>query len=111
MPLLQGKKVYPTGLQLADMGVAMPHTDPPHVYKSGVCVAKLAKPVTFMHMGTEDQPVEAEMLFMMAITDPSQHLETLSKVMNVFQNRRLQRNLRMQQQTRNFIRSLISILA
>ncbi len=25
------------------------------------------------------------MLFMMAITDPSQHLETLSKVMNVFQ--------------------------
>ena len=35
--------------------------------------------------GTEDQPVEAEMLFMMAITDPSQHLETLSKVMNVFQ--------------------------
>ena len=78
------EKVYPTGLQLADMGVAMPHTDPPHVYKSGVCVAKLAKPVTFMHMGTEDQPVEAEMLFMMAITDPSQHLETLSKVMNVF---------------------------
>ena len=79
------EKVYPTGLQLADMGVAMPHTDPPHVYKSGVCVAKLAKPVTFIHMGTEDQPVEAEMLFMMAITDPSQHLETLSKVMNVFQ--------------------------
>ena len=27
------EKVYPTGLQLADMGVAMPHTDPPHVYK------------------------------------------------------------------------------
>ena len=79
------ENVYPTGLQLADMGVAMPHTDPPHVYKSGVCVAKLAKPVTFIHMGTEDQPVEAEMLFMMAITDPSQHLETLSKVMNVFQ--------------------------
>ena len=88
------EKVYPTGLQLADMGVAMPHTDPPHVYKSGVCVAKLAKPVTFIHMGTEDQPVEAEMLFMMAITDPSQHLETLSKVMNVFQKPEIGKEIR-----------------
>lgn len=80
------EKVYPTGLQLRDMAVAMPHTDPPHVYKSGVCVAKLKKPVVFMHMGTDDQPVEAEMLFMMAITNPNEHMDTLAKILEVYQN-------------------------
>ncbi|MDO4312062.1 MAG: PTS sugar transporter subunit IIA [Eubacteriales bacterium] len=80
------EKKYPTGLQLEGMAVAMPHTDPPHVYKSGVCVAKLKHPVTFMHMGTDDQPVEAEMLFMMAITNPNEHMDTLAKVLQVYQN-------------------------
>lgn len=80
------EKKFPTGLQLDGIAVAMPHTDPPHVYKSGVCVAKLAKPVTFCHMGAEEIKVEAELLFMMAIQNPDEHMETLQKVLHVFQN-------------------------
>lgn len=77
---------FPTGLQLDGIGVAMPHTDPPHVSRSGVCVVKLSRPVTFCHMGEPEKQVEAELLFMMAILNSDEHMETLQKVLKVFQN-------------------------
>ena len=77
---------FPTGLQLDGIAVAMPNTDPPHVRKSGVCVAKLAHPVPFIHMGEEERTVEAELIFMMAILSPDEHMDTLQKVLKVFQN-------------------------
>lgn len=83
--VLAREATYPTGLQLAEIGVAMPHTDPQHVYRPGVCIAQLAHPVTFAHMGDPDTLVEAEMLFMMAIQDPDEQVELLQKVLSVFQ--------------------------
>lgn len=80
------EKEYPTGLMLRDIGVAMPHTDPGHVIKAGICVVKLAKPVEFAHMGMPETKVAAEMIFMMAIVDPNAQIETLQKVLTVFQN-------------------------
>lgn len=77
---------YPTGLQLKAMGVAMPHTAGVHVNTPAVCVAKLAHPITFSHMGDPDTKVQAEVLFMMAIKDPDAQLDTLQKVMGVFTN-------------------------
>lgn len=80
------EKEYPTGLKLQDIGVAMPHTDPGHVIKAGMCVVKLAKPVVFAHMGMPETKVAAEMIFMMAIVDPDAQIETLQKVLKVFQS-------------------------
>jgi len=80
------EKEFPTGLKLMDIAVAMPHTDPEHVNKPGVCVVQLEKPVIFSHMGSPDIKVEAEMIFMMAIMDPDAQVETLQKVLSVFQN-------------------------
>lgn len=80
------EKEYPTGLQLQDMAVAMPHTAGVHVNTPAVCVARLASPVMFRHMGDPDTEVQAEILFMMAIKDPNAQLETLQQVMKVFTN-------------------------
>ena len=66
------EKNYATGLQLADIAVAMPHTDPQHVNRPGVCIAQLKHPVEFEHMGDPDTKVQAEMLFMMAIKNPDE---------------------------------------
>lgn len=77
--------VFPTGLQLQNLGIAMPHTDPEHVNKPGVCIAQLKKPVTFSHMGEPETKVEAEILFMMAVLDPNEQVHTLQSVLNVFQ--------------------------
>ena len=82
----QREKEYPTGLQLKDLAVAMPHTAGVHVNTPAVCVAKLAHPVTFAHMGDPDTKREAALLFMMAIHTPDAPLHTLQKVMGVFTN-------------------------
>lgn len=79
------EKAYATGLQLEEIAVAMPHTDPQHVNRPGVCIAQLKHPVTFEHMGDPDTKVEAEMLFMMAIKSPDEQVELLQKVLGVFQ--------------------------
>lgn len=78
------EKEYPTGLQLKNMAVAMPHTAGVHVNTPAVCVAKLAHPVVFAHMGDPETKVQAELLFMMAIQNPDAQIETLQKVMKVF---------------------------
>jgi PTS system galactitol-specific IIA component len=80
------EKEYPTGLQLKDLAVAMPHTAGVHVNTPAVCVAQLAHPVTFAHMGDPDTKVQTEILFMMAIQNPDAQVDTLQKVMGVFTN-------------------------
>ena len=77
---------FPTGLNLQDISIAMPHTSGVHVNSPAVCVAKLKSPVTFGHMGDPDTKVPAELLFMMAIKDPDAQVETLQNVMGVFTN-------------------------
>ena len=81
------EKVFATGLALEGISIAMPHTDVIHVNKPGITVAKLAHPVEFEHMGEPGRKVEAEMLFMMAITNPEDQIGTLMKVLGVFQNK------------------------
>lgn len=78
------EKIYPTGLQLEEAGVAMPHTTGSHVNTPAICIAKLTKPVLFYHMGTEDSPVQAEMIFMLAILDPNDQLDLLQNIMGIF---------------------------
>lgn len=81
-----GREVeYPTGLQLENIAIAMPHTDAEHVNRPAVCIARLKKPVTFAHMGDPDTKVEAEIIFMMAILNPDEQIDTLQKVLGVFQ--------------------------
>lgn len=77
---------YPTGLQLENVAIAMPHTDAVHVNRPAVCIARLKHPVTFAHMGDPDTKVEAEIMFMMAIQNPDEQIDTLQKVLGVFQN-------------------------
>jgi PTS system galactitol-specific IIA component len=77
---------YPTGLQLESIGIAMPHTSCEHVEKAAVCIARLANPVSFAHMGTPEVNVEAELVFMMAVIDPQAQLDNLQKILTVFSN-------------------------
>ncbi|MCH4054156.1 MAG: PTS sugar transporter subunit IIA [Atopobiaceae bacterium] len=87
VPAVKEREVdYPTGLQLNTYGVAMPHTAGVHVNTPAICVAKLAKPVIFGHMGEPERKVEARILFMMAIKDPNKQLEMLQSMMGVFTN-------------------------
>lgn len=84
--VLEREKNFPTGLMLKNISVAMPHTDSIYVIKPGICIMRMDKPVTFKHMGNSEQPVEVNLIFMMAILNPNAQIDTLKKVVDVFQN-------------------------
>ena len=84
--ILEREKVFPTGLPLATMGVAIPHTDPEHVIRPMISVAVLENPVDFIMMGSENTTVTVEIVLMLAISDPAKQLSLLERLMGVFQN-------------------------
>ncbi|WP_019552318.1 PTS sugar transporter subunit IIA [Propionispira raffinosivorans] len=82
--ILAREKEFPTGLNTPGVKLAMPHAAPKHVYKEAILVAKLAQPVMFKEMGNSGKDVEASLIFMLAVQDPKNHLDALSKLMSIF---------------------------
>ena len=83
--VMQREEEYCTGLTFPEMGIAIPHTFPEHVIDPCIGIATLKKAVTFQSMGMPDEPCEAEMLFMLGITDPDTQLGFLQTLMRTFQ--------------------------
>lgn len=66
------------------MKVAIPHTDPEHVKKPVISIARMNKPVTFHEMGQHNQTVEVELIFTLALNDKQNHLETIQQLIGLF---------------------------
>ena len=79
------EKVYATGLELLDIGIAIPHTDPEHVIQPAIALGILDHPVQFVGMGEPDKRVNVEIIFMHSILEPHSQLTILQKLMKVFQ--------------------------
>lgn len=84
--LITREKDFPTGINMGEIGIAMPHTDKEHVNKSGVAIARLREPVRFLQMGTVDVEVEARIIFMLAVEDPDAHLVFLQRIIILLQD-------------------------
>ena len=82
--ILKREEEHCTGLAFADMGVAIPHTDPVHVITPCLAIAALKNAVDFQSMGMPDVPCKTEMVFMLAITDPDTQLGFLQALMQIF---------------------------
>ncbi len=79
------EKIYATGLELLDMGIAIPHTDPEHVNEAALALGILKNPVEFVGMGEPDKRIPVEIIFMLSILEPHAQLAILQKLMKVFQ--------------------------
>ncbi|WNS81027.1 PTS sugar transporter subunit IIA [Domibacillus sp. DTU_2020_1001157_1_SI_ALB_TIR_016] len=84
--VLKREEIYPTGLPLSKMGVAIPHTDSEHVLKPAIAVSVLQNPVVFNMMGSPDTQISVDIVLMLAISDPKKQLAMLQRLMNVFQD-------------------------
>lgn len=84
--VLEREKVYPTGLPLNQLGVAIPHTDVEHVVDPAIAVAVLSNPVQFQMMGDPDTDVSVNIVFVLAVKEPKQQLELLENLMSIFQS-------------------------
>lgn len=85
--LVNRESEFPTGIDVDGFGIAIPHTDVSHVNKAGIAIATLEKPVKFIQMGTDDEEVDAKVIFMLAVDDPKKHLELLQNILAVLQDK------------------------
>lgn len=80
------EKRYPTGLPGDKISVAIPHTTCGMVYKPAVAVIIPKQPIEFVQMGTRDERISCEIIFMLVIKNPDEQLTMLKKVMQVIQD-------------------------
>jgi PTS system galactitol-specific IIA component len=78
--VLQRERVYPTGLQLNELNIALPHTDPTHVYASALAVARLTHPVRFYRMDNPRECIPVRLVLVLAIHDPHDHIQFLQRL-------------------------------
>lgn len=82
--LVDREKAFPTGLPTVGVKVALPHTYAIHVLKPVILVASLKRPLAFKEMGNGINDVMAELVFVLAITNPKNEVQLLRKLMDIF---------------------------
>ncbi|HJG16545.1 PTS sugar transporter subunit IIA [Ligilactobacillus salivarius] len=85
--IIKREETFPTGLQLENNGVAIPHTDADTIEKEFVAVITLEdKGVPFKRMDNPNEEVEAKVVFVLGLNQPHQQLEMLQSLMAFIQD-------------------------
>lgn len=77
------EREFPTGLP-TEYPVAIPHCKDDGITENAICFLKLDTPVCFFRMDDDEEQIETDMIFNMAIKDPNEHLDALQNLMGFF---------------------------
>ena len=93
--LLEREKVYPTGLQIDGVpyAFAIPHANSSCVLMDSICIATLKNPVSFKRMDDPDLSIDVSIVFMLANKNSKKHIELLSTIVHLFQNKAFSKRL------------------
>lgn len=80
---------FPTGLDLEDYFVAIPHSDCENIKKEFISVVILEKPVAMNKMDDPQMEIPVEYVFFLGINNDQDHLKVLKEVITVIQNKNL----------------------
>lgn len=84
---------FPTGLQLENFGVAIPHTDAEHIKEEFISVITLSEPTKFKPMDGSPEEVSVDLVFVLGLKQPEGQLETLQAIMQVIQDEERVKNI------------------
>lgn len=76
---------YPTGLQLKNYTVAIPHGDPKYINKPFVAVITLLKPILMKQMDDVTKNLKVDTLFILGLSNGTDHLSLLQDIMKLLQ--------------------------
>lgn len=76
---------YPTALPVQPEPVAIPHCDTEHIVKSFIACTRLAQPIKWLEMGTDDVVDHVRFIFMLGFTGHDGHVELLQILIQNFQ--------------------------
>ena len=72
----------------------MPHTSAEHVKGDAIGVIVLTNPIKFLQMGTDDEELDVQIIFPLILKDAKNHMDTLQKMMGLFQNEEALRQIK-----------------
>lgn len=84
--LLKREEEFPTGLQIDNINVAVPHADHIYVRESEILLCTLENPILFQRMDNPDEGVKVSIIILMAINNPDAHIEVLKKIFSLIQD-------------------------
>lgn len=84
--VLAREVVFPTGLPTEGIKVALPHTDTEYVNRTSIAIATLKDPVEFHVMGSPDETVMVNIVFLLAIKEKEEVVNMLSRLATTFQD-------------------------
>lgn len=108
--ILDRENIFPTGLNTEGIKVAIPHTDARHVNVPAIAIVKLKNSVAFKEMGNDTSTVEASLIFMLAIKNPEEQINTLSRLMTIFSDGNILKNIYMSKSSEEIIEKLKPVL-
>ncbi|QOT00565.1 PTS sugar transporter subunit IIA [Brevibacterium sp. JNUCC-42] len=80
------EKLYPTGLELADVHVAIPHTDACHVKQQTIALGVVKQGTEFHCMADANRTILVKLIIMLAIEKSEAHLKMLEEIMTFIQD-------------------------
>ncbi|MGG5370684.1 PTS sugar transporter subunit IIA [Enterococcus sp. AZ196] len=80
------EETFPTGIQLMNVGAAIPHTDAECVLEEFVAVITMQESVVFHNMEDNNKQVKAQIIFVLGLNQPHAQLEMLQSLMGLLQN-------------------------
>ncbi|WP_291290938.1 PTS sugar transporter subunit IIA [Enterococcus sp.] len=104
--VVKRETIFPTGLMINGIGVAIPHTDSQYVKKSQIGFLSLATPLPFIEMGTSDKEIPVSLIFMLALKEPHEQLQMLQNLIEMFQKKGVLEKLKAIQQVEDYFHIL-----
>lgn len=92
--VLQREADFPTGLETFPYGIAIPHTDSIHVNEPAVAISILEHKLPFIQMGSSDEEVQVEFIFMLALKKTEDQLELLQLFVELIQSEQVMEKLK-----------------
>ena len=80
---------FPTGLDMEEYYVAIPHSECGNIKKEFICVVVLEKPVTMNKMDDPQIELPVEYVFFLGMNNDQDHLKVLKEVITIIQNKHL----------------------
>lgn len=83
--ITEREQEYPTGLELKNISIAIPHTTVDHIKKPFIYFSRLTNnQIEFIQMGTDNVIVKPEYILMLGIREPKEQVHLLSEIMELF---------------------------
>lgn len=81
--LIEREVKYPTGIQIRNINIAIPHVDSTYIEKPGIAFVRPLEPIEFKEMCTDNE-LEVGLIFMLLVKDKSRQVPILSALMEKF---------------------------